>query len=106
VFGTSADGLSVQLEDFLLPGPDSAAGYNFSIYTLSDAFASTAFSEIDFVGFVCNAAGNCTAGVNSAQFGLDNLTLADPLSVPEPASIALVVMALTGAGLTRRRRSV
>lgn len=92
-------------QDFLLPGPTSG-DYDFSTYMFSDAFAGTAFSEIDFIGYACTTPSNCTRALNQAQFGLDNITFADPTVVPEPSSLALVGLALIGAGSARRRISL
>jgi hypothetical protein len=102
VFGVTEGG-GIVLEDVWLPGPVSG-DYNFSTYALSATFASTAFVEVDFVGYACTTPELCTRALNQAQFGLDNVSFANP--VPEPGTWAMLCVGLVGVGaLARRRRA-
>ncbi len=100
VFGVTEGGGIVQ-EDVWLPGPVGGA-YSFSTYALSAAFASTAFTEVDFFGYACTTTTTCTRGLNQAQFGLDNVSFANP--VPEPGTWAMLCVGLVGVGVVARRR--
>jgi len=106
VYGFAADNSS-WYEDVLLPGPDSNGAYDFSTYNLSDDFANRSFIQVAFYGFACNVQQtSCGRANNKAQFALDNITLSDPITVPEPSSMALVGLAIAGLGLFSRRRTI
>ena len=100
LMGYDAFGVQTGQEDVLLPGLVGGA-LSFSTYALSSTFASLAFSEVDFVGYACNAAGSCSRAVNLAQFAVDNVTFATP--VPEPSTWALLCLGLIGIAVIRRR---
>lgn len=93
------DGQVAGLEDFYLPGLEDGV-LNFNTFNASAAFASTAFDYFGFYGYACNNAGSCSRSGNTAQFGIDNISV-----VPVPPTLALVAVALGAMGGLRRRRS-
>jgi hypothetical protein len=102
--GILADG-SYLTQDFALGGATSG-GFTFGHYDTTGTFASTGFVELLAFGLVCNSSGSCS-GFNSdrAQFGIDNIDLADASAVPEPGTFAMLGLGLMGlAGARRRNR--
>ena len=101
VQGFVGNGLVAQ-QDFLLPGL-VAGGLDFAGYSFNSTF--NGLTEVDFIGFACNAAGSCNRSTDLAQFALDDISVIS--AVPEPTTFALVGLALAGVGgATRRRRSI
>lgn len=95
--GFVGNGLVAQ-QDFLLNGL-SGGGLDFRSFTFNSTFNS--LTEVDFIGYACNAAGSCSRASDLGQFALDNIG-----TIPEPSAWALVGLALGGVGVTRRRRPV
>jgi hypothetical protein len=93
--GNFLDGSSVShqlLLDGVIDGPDGLA--DFQHFALPSLFVDVI--SLEFVGLQWNGA---VGGV-----AMDNLEIADRVSVPEPASLALFGIGLLGAGVIRRRR--
>lgn len=97
VQGFVGNGLVAQ-QDFLLPGL-SGGGLDFQSFAFNSTFKD--LTEVDFIGYACNAALNCSRASDLGQFALDNIGI-----IPEPSTWALVGLALVGMGATRRRRPV
>lgn len=77
---------------------------SFANYAMSAAFANTLLTEVDFIGYSCVVGSTtCSRSFDTAQFALDNLTMAPP--VPEPGTYALFGLGLVGVVLARRRRA-
>ena len=84
--------------------PQSNGAYPFALYDDPQDFAD--FHDLLFVEFfACSLVGNqvCTAPTNdSGQFAIDDIQVS---AAPEPATVALVMVALLALGLSRRRNS-
>jgi hypothetical protein len=101
VQGFLGNGLVAQ-QDFLLPGL-VGGGLDFASYLFNSTF--NGLTEVDFIGYACNAAGSCSRTSDLGQFALDDISVIS--AVPEPSTFALVGLALAGVGgATRRRRSI
>lgn len=97
-----ADGSALVFDNFELAGTLFSFGYNAPFEARGD-----------FIFFVEGVAGNASRGqteqealFNSFSYsgGVNIQPLADPNDLPEPASLALAGLALTGALIARRRQ--
>ena len=78
---------------------DSLVGAS-SILNLNDTFTtlSANFSDIQYLEIRANS--------NGKWFSIDNLVIDESVSVPEPASIALLSLGLAGIGFSRKKKRV
>jgi hypothetical protein len=103
--GTTAGGATITTgADFA--GQDNAGRFVFDLFGLDAAFASTTLSSLTISACLFDGSGDCISDraftQNQAQFGIDNLRLAE---VPEPGSIALLLLGMAGLTATSRRRA-
>ena len=95
------NGLNVQVDGYL--GTTLVHSLSLVLDTTGPALEQFNWANIDSVTFT--PSGGTPAGYNGAgtHFAMDNLTINDARTVPEPASIALVGLGLFGLGLSRRK---
>jgi len=104
--GTTDGGGAVN-QYFDLLGDPGTANFLFSNYLGTGDLlhlTSVTFGVCFFDGNACNAASGLFT--NDAQFALDNVTLADVTTVPEPTTVLLLMLGLVGLLLARRRLTV
>lgn len=75
--------------------------YNFANFNLG-GFFDEAYAAVRFVGYGCNAAGNCYRNLNGSNFAIDNIVTS--AEIPEPATFGLLGLGLLGMGALRRRK--
>lgn len=102
--GVSSNGtMFSQYVDFPVADGDG----NFAFSTLSFAQLDAAFLQpllsLSLSSCVYTEQGNCVFGDNLAQFAVDNIVLGAS-AVPEPGTLALVLLALGMIGVARRRQ--
>lgn len=103
--GTIAAGGSIVAgADFA--GQNSAGRFVFDRFDVDAAFRSAVLSSLTISACLFDGNGDCISEraftQNQAQFGIDNVRLAD---VPEPGSIALLLLGMAGLTATSRRRA-
>ncbi len=105
LFGFDANDNVVDYTPLFLSGP-VAGQFMFADFTLG-AFGMTDLSYLLVVGSACDNSG-CSRSGNRANFAIDNIVTADVITadVPEPGSLAMLMLALAGLGAVSRRRSV
>lgn len=81
--------------------PTAVGGvYNFGNYNLG-GFFDESYTAVRFVGYACDAAGNCVRNMNASNFAIDNIVTTQ---IPEPATFGLLGLGLLGMGALRRRK--
>ena len=102
--GTTKTGATISIAgDF--PGQDAAGNFTFDQFLVDPAFGGTTLTSLSINACLFDETGACSSErfvtQNQAQFALENLNLS---VVPEPASIALMLLGLAGLGTVSRRR--
>ena len=101
---TSAGASISDSRDF--PGQDAAGNFTFANFGVDSAFSSSVLRSLTINACLYDGSGDCLAvrdfTQNQAQFGVDNITLAE---VPEPASIGLMLLGVAGLSAARRRKN-
>jgi hypothetical protein len=103
--GTTRTGSTISVaSDF--PGQDAAGRFTFDQFLIDQAFRGTTLTRLSVNACLFDGNGTCSSArdftQNQAQFAIDNLNLA---TVPEPTSIALILLGLAGLGSMSRRRN-
>lgn len=88
-------------------GQDPQGDFMFSDWVLDQGFSSAVLGSLTISACVFDDMGACNnsldyPAMNQAQFGIDNLQLAD---VPEPTAPALLALGALGMALSLRRRA-
>lgn len=86
-------------------GQDGTGRFSFASAGAGDAFGGTILTSLSINACLFDGSGACSTErfvtQNNAQFALDDLNLTE---VPEPASVALILLGLAGLGSVSRRR--
>ncbi|MDB5745520.1 MAG: hypothetical protein JWP72_368 [Massilia sp.] len=102
--GTTRTGGTISVAS-AFPGQNAAGRFTFDQFLVDRAFGGTTLTGLSINACLYDGAGGCTSArdvtMNQAQFALDNLDLA---VIPEPTSIALMLLGLAGLGAVSRRR--
>ena len=103
--GTTAAGGTISTASNF-PGQNAAGAFTFDQFMIDPTFRNTTLTSLAISACLFDDTGACNADreftQNQAQFALDNLDLG---VVPEPTSIALMLLGLAGLSTTARRRS-
>lgn len=98
-FDANFNAIASATQQISVPGAASPTGaYNFQTFTPGAAF-NQQVAAVRFLPYACNTAGQCSRGVNAANFAFDNITF-----VPEPATFGLIGLGLLGMGAARRKK--
>ncbi|MFC5462377.1 NF038120 family PEP-CTERM protein [Massilia niabensis] len=102
--GTTQSGATISLAS-AFPGQNAAGSFTFDQFMVDRAFGRTTLTSLSLNACLFDGNGDCSSErsftQNQAQFAIDNLNLA---VIPEPTSIALMLLGLAGLGTVSRRR--
>jgi hypothetical protein len=102
--GTTSTG-SVLTVASAFPGQNAAGDFTFDSFLVDRAFRGTTLTSLSVSACLFDGNGGCTSErdftQNQAQFALENLNLT---VIPEPTSVALMMLGLAGLGTISRRR--
>ncbi len=104
--GTTLTGSTISVAS-AFPGQNAAGRFMLDNFMVDAAFGATALTSLTINACLFDGAGDCLSGdrfftQNQAQFALDNLRLN---VVPEPGSVALLLLGVAGLGAASRRRA-
>jgi hypothetical protein len=104
--GTTEAGATISAGgDF--PGQDVDGNFTFDQFMLDPAFRNTTLTSLSINACLFDGTGDCVSAraltQNQAQFAIDELDLST--AIPEPASVALMLLGMLGLTTVSRRRA-
>lgn len=90
-------------QTLFLRGLNASGEFTFADHSLAP-LSSFEFSYVRILAYSCNFSGTCSRISGLASVAIDNIVTTEALAVPEPGTLALVALALTGFGFSRRKK--